>query len=544
MKIKLDYLIFLSIFATIGIIAFQMSWLKTSYQISRDKIGVEAREKLEQAVKMHEESVAVVIRKRIINLIKSNPHFYIKIDDPFGDTQVGFDGPNGKINSVGPLFRLTKEETVRAKKDSYSVFISRIGRANTEELSHVLDYVSPLNQNLGKNGRFEILKLFDFRRDTTALRKILEQLAKGQHGNFNYKVRFFEDVNGIFGKELVDVVEYVDGDSIAFDPGVFYELPSNFKSSIGEKLHALGTYINNKNKADHSIYIAYPLFNVESILNDRNPLILLTIDPPLSYVLSQMLFSLIGSVTLLLLVGFCLIYMFYTILKQKRLSEIKDDFISNVSHELKTPVATTLAAIQGMQHFDVLKDEEKTAQYLGTAAKEMKRLSTMIDTILNSAIYERSDFELHEVKFNLKEMLMEMISIQESHSKKEVKIELDYLSTEEVLGDKTHLYNVFTNLIDNAIKYGNENVRIKMECSNTNRGIKIQIADNGKGIPLVYQKNIFEKFFRVPSPTDHRIKGHGLGLNYVKNILEKHKGTIILLKSDGDGSIFEINLPQ
>ena len=180
---------------------------------------------------------------------------------------------------------------------------------------------------------------------------------------------------------------------------------------------------------------------------------------------------------------------------------------------------------------------------MGTAAKEMQRLSAMIDTILNSAIYERSDFNLNLVKLNLKEMLIEITGIQESHAKKGVKIELNYRATEEVLADKTHLYNVFINLIDNAIKYGNERVDIKIDCVNDNGEIKIQVADNGNGIPATYQKNIFDKFFRVPSPTDHSIKGHGLGLNYVKNIVEKHNGTISLRKSTANGSTFEITLP-
>jgi two-component system phosphate regulon sensor histidine kinase PhoR len=317
-----------------------------------------------------------------------------------------------------------------------------------------------------------------------------------------------------------------------------------FELSIGEKHTMLENYINKVNKSGKLIYIAQPLFDLDGLLNNQSPVIILKIEVSKIYVLSQMLFSLLGSALLLVLLGFCLIYMFYTILKQKRLSEIKDDFISNVSHELKTPVATTLAAVQGMQHFGVLNNQEKTQRYLGTVEKEMNRLSNMIDTILNNAIYERSDFNLHEVKFNLKEMLSEISTIQESHSKKEVEIDLKYLANEEVFGDKTHLHNVFVNLIDNAIKYGRETVKIKIECNNTAAGIKISITDNGSGIPTTYQRNIFDKFFRVPSPTDHSVKGHGLGLNYVKNIIEKHNGTICLLKSDHTGSTFEINLPK
>ncbi len=99
-------------------------------------------------------------------------------------------------------------------------------------------------------------------------------------------------------------------------------------------------------------------------------------------------------------------------------------------------------------------------------------------------------------------------------------------------------------MIDNAIKYGKEKVDIKIECLTDDHGIKILVADNGNGIPMMYHKNIFEKFFRVPNPGDHSVKGYGLGLNFVKNIIEKHNGVVRLVKSDEEGSIFEINLPQ
>ncbi|MES2651385.1 MAG: HAMP domain-containing sensor histidine kinase [Bacteroidota bacterium] len=540
MKIKLDYLIFLSIFATIGIIAFQISWLKTSYEISREKIKNDATAKLEQAVKMHEESVAKTIRAMVIKAIKANPNFYIKIPNRFKSFQIGYNGPNGEIRDIGPLFNLTRDEAKQARENSYNFFINRIGSANIEELNYLCDNViGPyLEFDLYKE---RIYKAFHFHRDTATLNKFLRLAGTKEPLKVNYKTEYFVDILNVFGQQPK---EYDENDKGAIDSTTIWLEASYYKLSMGEKLDSLETDINYKNKTGNLIYVAQPLYDIDNILNNRSPVILLTIDAPISYILSQMLFSLIGSGSLLLLVSFCLIYMFHTILKQKKLSEIKDDFISNVSHELKTPVATTLAAIQGMQHFDVLKDEEKTEQYLGTAEKEMKRLSTMIDTILNSAIYERSDFNLHLIKFNLKELLMEMIGIQESHAKKEVKIELNYLATEEVMADKTHLYNVFINLIDNAIKYGNEKVQLKMECVDNDRELKIQITDNGNGIPIAYQKYIFDKFFRVPSPADHSIKGHGLGLNYVKNIIEKHKGTVTLLKSDANGSTFEINLPQ
>lgn len=532
MKIKVNTLILLCVVAAIGVITLQVSWLSASYQITRDKIKIDGVARFEQAIALQKENAAKQIRSMIINGIRSQPNFYINITN--GEFRIGYNGPDGKIWNIVPLFNLSEEESVEARKDAYEFFLKRIGRANIEELKYILNYaVGPHDINLNRE---KLHKAFDFHKDTATLARFLRNSSS--KGQFTYEARYYEDVQEFLGPLPALYTENKVMDSTVSLTSPYFEL------SIDEKHAMLENYINKVNKSGKLIYIAQPLFDLDGILNNQSPVILLKIEVSKIYVLSQMVFSLFGSALLLVLLGFCLIYMFHTILKQKRLSEIKDDFISNVSHELKTPVATTLAAVQGMQHFGVLKDQEKTERYLGTVEKEMNRLSNMIDTILNNAIYERSDFNLHEVKFNLKEMLTEIITIQESHSKKEVEIELKYLADEEMFGDKTHLHNVFVNLIDNAIKYGKENVTIKIECENTAAGVKVKIEDNGNGIPSAYQKNIFDKFFRVPSPTDHSVKGHGLGLNYVRNIIEKHNGTISLLKSDDTGSTFEINLPK
>ncbi len=197
-----------------------------------------------------------------------------------------------------------------------------------------------------------------------------------------------------------------------------------------------------------------------------------------------------------------------------------------------------------MQYFDVLKDENKTHQYLDTASKELKRLSSMIDIILKSAIFERGDFKLEKTSFDFKEMLLEWSEIQQLNSTKSLSIHIKFDGPSVIVADQTHLYNVINNLADNAIKYGPDNVEININCTWTNIGLKMQFGDNGKGIPPMYQKNIFDKFFRVPTPHDHSIKGYGLGLSYVKNIIEKHGGTINLLTADSAGCVFEINLPQ
>ncbi len=522
------------------IITFQVSWVTQTYERSRSAIKGNLQNDLEMMIGLHEQEMADSIRKLLKEIIQISPSFnYIIFNQPRGRT-IAY----RYANRAYVQFKINSSKANYSQDEAYQMLQNELNNAPLAELSAIYSsLISPRDfKNTALEGLAKQLMILNTEpfANMAVLNKIVKRTFDNQEEKFNGNATYLKDIDQLNIQRQNN--RAINGTSKAKGQGKMIEVIVQKQLSLDKKLNLIDAQIDKLNAKGDSVYVAKPLLdNVD--MPDQIPVILLAVKLPSAFALKTMFNLAIALTLLMLFLGSCIIYLFYLIIKQKKLSEIKDDFISNVSHELKTPVATTLAAIQGMQHFGVLKDEEKTDQYLETAAKEMNRLSTMIDTILNNAIYERSDFELYLVKFNLKEMLGEIINIQESHSKKEVKIELNYLATEEILADKTHLYNVFINLIDNAIKYGNEKVQLKMECADNDRELKIQITDNGNGIPIAYQKYIFDKFFRAPSPTDHSIKGYGLGLNYVKNIIEKHKGTINLLKSDSNGSTFEINLP-
>lgn len=546
MKIKLRYLLILSVLATIGVFVFQVIWLKSSYLLSKEKIAADAKTVLDESIVEHKELVA----KRVRRLLKK------AINPKDIETQVHWKMPDSQHVSLGYrtkrypnaswiTFKVSRNELSKVQNDPYPLLLKRINQGNLDVLDGVYStFVGIVNYE--PNGWEEklqdsLMRCFYLHEDTASLNEVIKKRFEKLEYHFITKVFHQTGIDEIYNGESGL------NKTLSATSGKVIEMVVAKKSgrTLTGQLESLNAYLEELGENGDQIYVAKPILDdINTILQDKVSVIILVIYVTPSIILRQMLYSLIGSGILFALLASCISYMFYTILKQKKLSEIKDDFIGNVSHELKTPVATTLAAIQGMQHFGVLKDEEKTEQYLDTAAKEMQRLSTMIDTILNSAIYERSDFGIDQIRFNLKEMLTEMIDTQELHSKNEVNIHLNYQAKEEVFADKAHLYSVFINLLDNAIKYGHEKVQIKIDCIESIASYKIQIRDNGKGIPIAYQKNIFDKFFRVPSPNDHSVKGHGLGLSYVKIIIEKHKGEIKLIKSDDNGSTFEINLPK
>lgn len=554
MKIKLNLLIPLVLFVTIGVFVFQVNWLKSSYQISKEKITLKLDENLNVAIYEHKKLVGDTVREILKTLIKSSNDIDYKFEtykDKAGKNQtiIWFRNNNlPKDNSWSASYFVT-DKINKVKENPYRFFFDKLN--NMEDFDQlmglasglVLDYRINYPENSeGDKMQKKIISYSEgLQSDTLSLNRILNKKLKGNIVFLSSSVKYFKSLNEILDKKPI-IGNHQNGQDTSSQ---IIEVPiSNTKATPDSKIDSLYNYIKIRNKSSDTIYLAKPTLNWNLDVYNNIPTILVVVKIPKSVIYKDMYSSIVSSIILFVLVSFCLFYMFYLILQQKKLAEIKDDFISTVSHELKTPVATSLAAIQGLQYFEILKDKNKTDRYLETAATEMKRLSIMIDNILNSVVYERSGFKVIPANFNLKSMFAEIITMHEMHSKSKTHFTLAYSSAEMIFADKAHLYQVFSNLIDNAIKYGKEEIRISILCEKTDSGIRIQISDNGIGIPKEYQPYIFDKFFRVPKPNDHSVKGHGLGLSYVKLIIERHTGKIDLIKSDNKGSVFEINLPQ
>jgi two-component system phosphate regulon sensor histidine kinase PhoR len=262
-------------------------------------------------------------------------------------------------------------------------------------------------------------------------------------------------------------------------------------------------------------------------------------------ILKQMIWAISASLLLILIVLACFWYMLSTIFKQKQLSQIKNDFINNMTHELKTPIATVSAAVEAMQNFGVLDDKHKTFKYLDISGSELKRLSGLVEKVLNMAREEREPVQMNFEDLDFKELCDNIIHSQEIKAKNEqVTIQFQSFSDDsEVKADRFHLSNVMQNLIENSIKYSGDAVHIKLECKKEDLKFIISIADNGMGIPNKYQTKIFDQFYRVPTGNRHDVKGFGLGLHYVKSIVQKHGGTIGVSSTLNKGTKFTINLP-
>ncbi|MDO4334463.1 MAG: HAMP domain-containing sensor histidine kinase [Bacteroidales bacterium] len=260
------------------------------------------------------------------------------------------------------------------------------------------------------------------------------------------------------------------------------------------------------------------------------------ITPLTRHILSQMMGVIVTIFLLMVAFAAAFRYLFRTVSKLRTIEEMKDDFVSNMTHELKTPVAIAYSANDALLNYDTANDPEKKTAYLMIAMKQLNRLSELIENILAMSMERRKTMTLKSERFDLTELVTEIAETQKMRGDKEIHIEVLSEGNVTVTADKSHLANVLNNLIDNAIKYSGETavIRIGIEAES------ISVADNGIGIPPNSLPYIFDKFYRVPHGNRQDVRGHGIGLYYAKHILEKMGWSISAESREGHGSVFTI----
>lgn len=231
--------------------------------------------------------------------------------------------------------------------------------------------------------------------------------------------------------------------------------------------------------------------------------------------------------------------------QQQRLAILKNDFISNVTHELKTPIATVGVAIEALRSFDAIKDPTRTQEYLDISRNELSRLSMLVDKVLKMSMFEEKELDIKPEPVHLQLLTQEILaSMKLQFEKHRATVRFETLGERFTLtADRTHLTSVVYNLLDNALKYGSERPEIDLKIESVGDTLWLSVQDNGPGIEPVYQQRIFEKFFRVPQGDRHNVKGHGLGLSYVASVVAQHGGVISLKSTVGQGSCFVVMLP-
>ena len=232
--------------------------------------------------------------------------------------------------------------------------------------------------------------------------------------------------------------------------------------------------------------------------------------------------------------------------KEKELAQLRNDFMSNMSHELKTPVSTISVALEALSNFDAADNEQLRKEYIDISKTEVERLGLLVDKALNISLFEQGKFiyDKHILDLNIEiENVLKTLKVQlDNHS-----VELSYQNQGNnfnILADKTHIINVIHNLIENAIKYSQDSPEISIRLTEQPEHLELLVEDKGRGIAPAFKERIFDKFFRVPQGDRHNTKGHGLGLSYVKEVVTNHGGEIGVESTLGEGSSFIISLPK
>ena len=294
---------------------------------------------------------------------------------------------------------------------------------------------------------------------------------------------------------------------------------------------------------DKSNSIKYPLLIKEN--GESNFKLYVTFPNQKKHILSDISNILMLSVFFIIIIIVAFSSSLYQLIRHKRISEIKTDFINNMSHEFKTPIATINLALDAIRNPKVIGDNEKVKGYVKIIKEENIRMHGQVENVLRISKLEKNKLEINKATVDMHDIVEDAVShVNLLVSDKNGSIKTHFQAIQyEMLGSNLHLTNVVVNILENALKYSDESPNIEVFTESTSKKFILKIKDYGIGMSKNAQKYVFTKFYREHKGNIHNVKGHGLGLAYVKKIIENHNGTVFVDSEKGKGSIFTIKLP-
>lgn len=354
------------------------------------------------------------------------------------------------------------------------------------------------------------------RRDRSYTNQMVNDMSQQMHENMDPYVDFNVSImDSIVLERLADRNIYPDF--------VAVEIINSSEDVIRGNSHI------PENRAGYDVFSL--CFNPESDMYYRAYMTPLT-----RHILSQMLGVIVTVFLLMTSFTLAFWYLFRTVSRLRTIEEMKDDFVSNMTHELKTPIAIAYSANDALINYDTANDPAKKTKYLMIANKQLKRLGELVENILAMSMERRKTLKLKPEIISLRQFVEEIAVAQRMRGDKEITIDVKIGDNTSIKADKNHFANVLNNLIDNAIKYSGDSVMITI----TGDDKDISIADNGIGIPSKSIPYLFNKFYRVPHGNRQDVRGYGIGLYYVKSMVDKMGWSIVVKSKEGEGSIFTI----
>jgi two-component system phosphate regulon sensor histidine kinase PhoR len=338
--------------------------------------------------------------------------------------------------------------------------------------------------------------------------------------------------------------------SKAFDKHNLHDIPFEFaitsNSIIGDEMESENFYtlysdsVNNQN---HVVPLASESESFDA--NAPQELLIIIVPHVKNFIWKSMTWLIAGALFFTLIIISTFFLTVRALLKQKKLSEIKSDFINNMTHEFKTPLATISLAVDALKNEKVINDKSKTEYFTGIIKEENKRMNKQVEAILQAALLDNESLKLDLKKMHVNELITNAINnieLQVQEKKGKLQLKLD-AAKDAIMIDEVHFTNLVSNLLDNAVKYSKDNLVIKFTTQNIGDQFRIRIEDNGIGMNKETLGRIFEKFYRAHTGNIHNVKGFGLGLSYVKTMVDAHRGTIKAESTLGKGTTFILTFP-
>lgn len=366
-----------------------------------------------------------------------------------------------------------------------------------------------------KDGKTKIKKK-PLRRDRSYSNQMVNDMSQQMHANMDPFVDFnLAIMDSILTERLADRRIYPEFVAV------------EVTNSNGDVIRA-----NSHTPADASGYDVFSVcFNPDADMIYRAYMTPLT-----RHIFSEMAGVVVTVFLLIVIFSLAFHYLIHTVSRLRTIEEMKDDFVSNMTHELKTPIAIAYSANDALLNYDTANDPAKKETYLKIANKQLKRLSELVESILSMSMERRKTVKLKPETIQLQTFIEDICAAQRMRGDKEIAINVAVKPDVAIEADKTHLSNILNNLIDNAIKYSGERVAITVSCDEKG----ISVSDNGLGIPAKALPYLFNKFYRVPHGNCQDVRGYGIGLYYVKSIIKRMGWSITVKSKEGKGSVFNI----
>ena len=576
-KRKIQYIIALMSFALLGLIAFQLYWLGFTMRSKKDQFGSDVRDAMQQVVRRLGQQEFYYMAQRKIEaeqkqlqlkaiakpekrIVKSKGTS-IKATVPIAPTVSSLDLERFATISVPSDIQVSKGTEVLPngeirEYEEYSVNmdLAEVQKRINEDkqLDQILmGMIQQKEQALIQKDSIRKAKKSSQKKEYPHEDKLMAtsaeferaknktELAKEVFNDFLFQKRsLYDRINYVILDSLLRHEISMKGINLPFEYGVSTQDEPrylHFASSLSYKEKGL------KNDKDTYTVNLFP----NDFTNTGNYLRVYFPNQD-QYVIRNMWVMYASSLLLILVMLGCFYVAVSTIVKQKQLADVKNDFINNMTHEFKTPISTISLATQMLQDKDVAANTTMFSRYLNIIKDENKRLGSQVEKVLQTAQMERGDLQLKIGEVNVHEVIEQVLeNISPQIEQKEGLIDLDLQALDPVvLADEVHLTNIIFNLLDNANKYSPERPWITISTKNVDNGLSFTISDKGIGMSKDSLKNIFDKFYRVPTGNVHDVKGFGLGLSYVKTIVEKHHAKINVQSTLGEGSSFEVILPK